>query len=98
MTATSPLFEMAAEVAALLDAAGRRRDVTKLEVRAYAEARARHLATLAGKPGFGEALVAERDNVALFAGIAESDSDEELRGRIAAVVQRALVCAVAAMI
>lgn len=54
------------------------------ELRAYAAERVVHLATIAGQAGFEEALVAERDNMALKIGIATvdaaDDSDRELLG------------------
>lgn len=50
----------------------------------YLKARAEHLATILGQPGFEAALVAERDNAALFLGLramAVADAaDAELRG------------------
>lgn len=74
----------------LKEAAGRLgRDLTGNldEVRAYASERMLHLSTIINEPGYEEALLAERDAVAMKAGLAAVDAgdaaDAELRGLIA---------------
>lgn len=56
------------------------------EVRVYAATRMLHLSGLIGQPGYQEALLAERDNVAMMAGIAGINAadaaDRELIGAI----------------
>lgn len=68
------------------------------EVGSYAGERMKHLATIVDEPGFALALVAERDSVAVKAGISTVDgadaADVELRGIILgalAIGARALV-------
>lgn len=68
------------------------------ELRTYAAERMLHLSGLIGQPGYQEALVAERDNVALKAGLllvdASDRADAELLGLITgamAVGARALI-------
>jgi hypothetical protein len=68
------------------------------ELRTYAAERMLHLSTLIGQKGYQEALLAERDNVALKAGILAVDAgdraDAELLGLITgaiAVGARALI-------
>lgn len=60
------------------------------ELRAYAAQRMLHLSTLIGQPGYQEALVAERDNVALKAGLltvaAADAADAELLGLITGAI------------
>ncbi len=55
-------------------------------IKAYAEERMLHLSTIIDEPGYAEVLLAERDNVALRAGMAAVDAadaaDAELRGAI----------------
>ena len=71
-----------------LEAAGRRlgRSASKdfKRVGAYAGERAKHLAKCYGKPGFDEAVEAEKDNVLLFAGMSAAmvadETDAELKG------------------
>ena len=57
------------------------------DVQAYASERMLHLSAILDQPGYGEALVAERDNVALRAGIAAVETadavDREVLGTIA---------------
>lgn len=43
-------------------------------VAVYAAARAAHLAGIVGQPGFDEAVAAERDAVALYAGVYATDA------------------------
>lgn len=57
------------------------------EVREYASVRMQHLSTILGEPGYEEALIAERDSVAMMAGLhavnAGDSADAEIRGIIA---------------
>ena len=59
---------------------------TGVEMRDYAKSRMLFLASIIDEPGFDLALLAERDNVAMYAGIAAADigdaADVELRGAI----------------
>jgi hypothetical protein len=72
-----------------------------VDVRDYAKKRMLFLASILGEPGFDLALLAERDNVALKAGIAATSAadaaDVELRGVILGALSigaRAIVAAV----
>jgi hypothetical protein len=59
------------------------------EVAKYARERGRHLAAIlaSGEPGFPEALKAERDNVALKAGISlAQESDKFALGAVQAIL------------
>jgi hypothetical protein len=60
------------------------------DVRAYAAARMLHLSGLVGKPGYAEALLDERDNVALKLGLAAVSgadaADRELIGTVGGVL------------
>lgn len=66
--------------------AGHQITVDIQEVREYAAARALHLSTIIGQKGYQKALVAERDNVALKAGVKtviDADAaDQRLTGLI----------------
>lgn len=55
-------------------------------VAAYAQERAAHLATLVGQPGFEEALKAERDNVALRAGLDLSEQAKSTDAKTIGVI------------
>jgi hypothetical protein len=57
---------------------------------AYTAERAAWLATLAGQPGFDEAMIAERDNALLRAGIAAVDNADALDNRIVGIVTTVL--------
>lgn len=63
---------------------------TAAEVAEYAADRARHLSTLFGQPGFQEAVRAERDNVALYAGIRSLEEGEATDARLSGILQGAL--------
>lgn len=60
------------------------------EIAAYAADRSRHLSSIVGQEGFREALIAERDNVALKAGIAAVDAAEAADRRILGVLEGGL--------
>jgi hypothetical protein len=77
--------------AALEDALGEAYEV-KDEVAEYAEARGRHLAGIlaSGEAGFAEALIVERDNVALAAGIAVAGAADSIALRALGVIQGVL--------
>ena len=63
------------------------------ELAAYAAERAAHLATLVDDPGFQEAVRAERDAVALKAGITAVQQADAADARIVGVIQGALALA-----
>jgi hypothetical protein len=60
------------------------------EVAQYAAERTAYLSTLVGQPGFELAVQAERDAVALFAGIVAVGQAQAVQGRIIGVIQGAL--------
>lgn len=60
------------------------------DVALYTSQRMAHLALIVGLPGYEEALVAERDNVALFAGISAVNSADAADQRIIGIIQGAL--------
>ena len=57
------------------------------EVLLYTAQRAAHLSTLVGQPGFELALRAERDSVALYAGVSASIQATAAEGRILGIIQ-----------
>ena len=59
-------------------------------VAAYAAQRMAVLATLVGQPGYEEAVIAERDNVAMFAGIGAVDTADAAAQRLLGIVQGVL--------
>lgn len=67
-------------------------------VAAYAAQRAAHLSTLVALPGFQEAVIAERDNVALRAGIAASAAGKTAEAKLLGVLQGALAIAARSLI
>lgn len=62
----------------------------RAEVAEYAAQRTLHLSTIVDQPGFEEAVVAERDNVALAAGIAAVDVADEADRNFLALIAGAL--------
>lgn len=60
------------------------------EISDYAAARMQHLSTLVGQPGWREALVAERDNVALKAAGRAIDRGDAFDSRILSITEGAL--------
>lgn len=60
------------------------------ELAAYAAERTAYLSLLVGQPGFEQAVVAERANVALRAGIAAIDTADVAQSRFLGVIQGAL--------
>lgn len=67
------------------------------EVAAYAAQRAAFLSTLVGQPGFEQAVIAERDNVALFAGIVAVGQVVAIQAKIVGVIQGALFIGASAL-
>lgn len=63
----------------------------KDEVVLYAAQRSAHLAMILGQPGFALALRAERDNVALKAGLNAVISADRVDNRIVGVIQAGLL-------
>jgi hypothetical protein len=56
----------------------------------YTAERIDHLATLVGEPGYDLALLAERDNIAIKAGIVSVENADDLDRRILAVLRGGL--------
>lgn len=67
------------------------------EVAGYAAERAGYLSTLVGDPGFKSAVIAERDNVALRAGIQSTLAADAADARIVGAVGGALRIAAVAL-
>lgn len=82
---------------ALLDTAleetGASLERSTAEVAAYAAERTAILATLVGLQGYEQAVIAERDNVVLFAGLQAVEEASEIRLRILSIIQGALFMA-----
>jgi len=57
------------------------------EVAAYTAQRALHLSTIVGQPGYAEAVKAERDAVALYAGITAVNNADAADNRIIGIIQ-----------
>ena len=66
-------------------------EITKDELIRYTAERAAHLTTLIGQPGYGLALRAERDAVALHAGLDATMAAEAADSRIVGVIQTILM-------
>lgn len=60
------------------------------DVKDYAAARMQHLSTIISEPGFREALVAERDNVALKAAGRAIDRADAFDARLLSITEGAL--------
>lgn len=63
---------------------------TAVEIAAYAAERATHLSTLVDDQGFAEAVRAERDAVALEAGVAAVQEADAIDSRVVGVIQGGL--------
>lgn len=61
-----------------------------VEITTYAAERTAYLSTLVGQPGFEEAVRAERDNVALKAGISAVKTADAADARIVGIIQGVL--------
>jgi len=68
------------------------------EVRAYYAQRVYHLASIVGEPGYGEALLAERDAVALKAGINAVAVGDAADMRLLGIIEGALGIAARAVV
>ena len=68
------------------------------EVVLYAEGRTHYLTTLVGQPGYQMAVIAERDNIALKAGISTSLAADASDQRITGVIHSFIGVAAKAMI
>ena len=66
------------------------------EVATYASLRSVHLAGAVGQKGFQEAVVAERDAVALYAGIQAVNNADAADNRLLGLIHGALAMAVSA--
>lgn len=64
----------------------------------YTAERAQHLAGIYSEPGFREAVIAERDNVALKAGIAAVDEADALDQRFLGLIDGILSTASGALV
>ncbi len=69
---------------------GREFAVTKDELATYMHERALHLSTIVGEPGYDQAVRAERNNVALRAGIIASDAADAVDARLLGLLGGAL--------
>ncbi len=87
--------DFAKEFAAMIDDAvtdtGVELKQAKDDLAAYMAERAAHLSSIAGEPGFEQAVTAERNNIALRAGLAVHDqaraADQRLVGMIAGAIR-----------
>lgn len=66
-------------------------------VAAYAAGRADHLSALVGDPGFGEAVIAERDSIAMKAALGSVASADDVDGRVLAVIRGGIQMAARAL-
>jgi len=65
--------------------------VSAEELATYSASRAAHLASIMDEPGFSEAVAAEKDNVALRAGIASVNAASASEARLLGVLEGGLV-------
>lgn len=70
---------------------------TAAHVAAYMNERAIHLASISGQPGFDQALRAERNNVALRAGISVAHNADQADARMLGLFQGLLGMGAAAL-
>lgn len=84
-------------IEATLRQLGRELRVGVAELSQYAAARTEHLSTLVGEPGFEEAVLAERDNVLLRAGITATRTADVADQRFVGIIQGALRIGAAAL-
>ncbi len=68
------------------------------ELARYTAERAAHLALCVGEPAFEEALLAERQNVALYAAIKGVERAHQVDGRLLAAIRGALSLAAHALV
>ena len=76
---------------------GKQLGASAQELALYATERAQYLSTIVGQPGFDEAVAAERDNVALRAGIAVIGNADAADQRVIGVIAGALAIAAQAL-
>lgn len=74
----------------ILEQTGKSLSVDITAVAAYAAVRSAFLSTLVGQPGFADAVLAERDNVLLKAGIKATRSSDQFDQRLVGAIQAAL--------
>lgn len=74
----------------ILDGTGEALEQSGREVALYASERTAILATLVGQVGYDQALIVERDNVALFAGLQAVSNADGLRDRLLGAIQTGL--------
>ncbi len=77
-------------LAALLEGTGQDLSQSGSDIAAYAAERTAILALLVGQVGFEQAVIVERDNVALFAGLQVVSNADGLRDRILGAIQAVL--------
>lgn len=82
--------EFVSSMQALLDSAGVELANSSEDVARYALQRATFLATVVGRPGYSMAVIAERDNVALYAGISGVALADANQTRLIGIIQGAL--------
>lgn len=73
-------------------------DNTKAAVAIFMAERAEHLATIASEPGFDRAVIAERNSVALLAGLSVSEAASAFDQRLVGLIGGALRIAAIALI
>ncbi len=84
-------------IADALDETGSDLQASKEEIAVYMSERAAHLSTLTTDPGFAQAVIAERNNVAMRAGLAVSDNARGVDQRLLGMIGGALRIAAAAL-
>lgn len=77
--------------------AGRDLDLSREEVAAYAAERADHLSAIVHEPGFSEAVIAERDNIAMKLGLEVSENAHAADHRVLGWIGGALRIAAIAL-
>lgn len=84
-------------LASLISGTGQDLEKSGQEIAAYAAQRTAVLAVLVGQQGYNQALIVERDNIALFAGLQAVSNADGLRDRMLGAVQGALFMAAGAL-
>ena len=85
-------------LAAITEDLGARFDDDLDAISGYAAERADHLVTLFGQAGYNQAVIAERDNIALRAGVNASRSADHLDQQILAMLHGGLRMGVRALV
>lgn len=82
---------------AALKEAGGELTMSAKKIATYMTERATHLSTVVGQPGYEKALIAERNNVAMRAGLQVADDADAFDQRILGLIQGALRIAALAL-